>query len=132
MLAHRKYRRPRSLTHLIDHIFGARITLILLFASLFYYAEPKEHHRKTRLTKNEEMTIALAEDMARSTIDLSDEFSERWLELRCCFSVSLTLLCTNVQRLLLILILLFQFSFVSPLCPLYFRPSYSVLKYKAL
>ena len=36
VLAHRKYRRPRSRPHLIDHIFGARITLILLFASLFY------------------------------------------------------------------------------------------------
>ena len=43
VLAHRKYRRPpppppppRSRPHLIDHIFEARITLILLFASLFY------------------------------------------------------------------------------------------------
>ena len=27
---------PRSHPHLIDHIFGERITLILLFASLFY------------------------------------------------------------------------------------------------
>ena len=27
---------PRSRPHLIDHIFGARITLILLFARLFY------------------------------------------------------------------------------------------------
>ena len=27
---------PRSCPHLIDHIFGARITLILLFASLIY------------------------------------------------------------------------------------------------
>ena len=36
VLAHRKYRRPRSCPHLIDHIFGARIILILLFASLFY------------------------------------------------------------------------------------------------
>ena len=27
---------PHSRPHLIDHIFGARITLILLFASLFY------------------------------------------------------------------------------------------------
>ena len=35
VLAHRKYRRPRSCPHLIGHIFGARITLILLFASLF-------------------------------------------------------------------------------------------------
>ena len=33
---HRKYGRPRSRPHLIDHIFGARITLILLFARLFY------------------------------------------------------------------------------------------------
>ena len=47
--------------------------------------EPKEHNRKTRLTKK--MTIALAEDMARSTTDISDELLERWLELRCCFSV---------------------------------------------
>ena len=29
--------------------------------------EPKEHHRKTRLTKNEKMEIALAKVMARST-----------------------------------------------------------------
>ena len=36
LVAHRKYRRSRSRPHLIDHIFGARITLILLFASLFY------------------------------------------------------------------------------------------------
>ena len=36
VLALRKYRRPCSRPHLIDHIFGARITLILLFASLFY------------------------------------------------------------------------------------------------
>ena len=68
MLTHRKYRRPCSHPHLIDHIFGASITHILLFASLFYKAEPKEHHQKTRLTKNEKMTIALAEDMARSTL----------------------------------------------------------------
>ena len=34
--------------------------------------EPKEHLWKTRLTKNEKMTIALAEDMARSTTDISD------------------------------------------------------------
>ena len=27
---------PRSCPHLIDHIFGERITLILLFARLFY------------------------------------------------------------------------------------------------
>ena len=33
------------------------------------------------------MTIGLAEDMARSTTDISDELLERWLELRCCFSV---------------------------------------------
>ena len=32
VLAHQKYRYPRSCPHLIDHIFGARITLILLFA----------------------------------------------------------------------------------------------------
>ena len=36
VLEHRKYRRPRSRPHLIDPILGARITLILLFASLFY------------------------------------------------------------------------------------------------
>ena len=35
--------------------------------------EPKEHHWKTILTKTEKMTIALAEDMARSTTDISDE-----------------------------------------------------------
>ena len=29
--------------------------------------EPKEHHRKTRLTKNEKMTITLAKVIARST-----------------------------------------------------------------
>ena len=40
--------------------------------------EPKEHHRKTRLTKNEEMTIALAKVMARSTVDLRDTLLERW------------------------------------------------------
>ena len=34
--------------------------------------EPKEHHRKTRLTKNEKMMIALARVMARSTPDLSE------------------------------------------------------------
>ena len=67
--AHRKYGRPCSCPHLSDHIFRARITLILLFARLFYYVEPKEHHRKTRLAK---MMIALAEDMARSTTDISD------------------------------------------------------------
>ena len=39
--------------------------------------EPKEHHRKTRLTKNEKMMVALAEDMARSTTDISDELLER-------------------------------------------------------
>ena len=55
------------------------------------------------------MTITLAEDMAHPTTDISDELLERWLELRCCFSVysSLTLLSTIAQRLLLILILLF-------------------------
>ena len=55
------------------------------------------------------MMIALAEDMARLTTDISDVILERWLELRCCFSVysSLTLLSTNVLRRLLILILLF-------------------------
>ena len=46
------------------------------------------HHRKTILTKNEKMMIALAEDMARSTTDISDVLLERWLELRCCFSGS--------------------------------------------
>ena len=34
VLTHRKYRCPHSRPHLIDHIFGTRITLILLFASL--------------------------------------------------------------------------------------------------
>ena len=34
--AHRKYRLPRSRPHLIDHILGAGITLILLFARLLY------------------------------------------------------------------------------------------------
>ena len=43
--------------------------------------EPKEHHRKTRLTKNEKMTITLAKVMARSTSDLWDTLLERWLEL---------------------------------------------------
>ena len=47
--------------------------------------EPNEHHRKTRLTKNEKMTIALAKVMARSTADLWDTLLERWLELRRCF-----------------------------------------------
>ena len=77
---------PRSRPHLIDHILGATITLVLLFARLFYYVEPKEHHRKTRLTKNEEMMIVLAKVMARSTADLRDTLLERWLELRRCFS----------------------------------------------
>ena len=40
--------------------------------------EPKEHHRKTRLTKNEKMTIALAKVMARSTMDLSDELLDHY------------------------------------------------------
>ena len=31
------------------------------------------------------MIIALTEDMARSTTDISDVLLERWLELRCCF-----------------------------------------------
>ena len=39
--------------------------------------EPKEHHWKTRLTKNEKMTIALARVMARSTPDLSETLLER-------------------------------------------------------
>ena len=47
-----------------------------MFASLFYYAEPKEHHWKTILTKKEKMIIALAVDMARSTTDLSDVLSD--------------------------------------------------------
>ena len=47
--------------------------------------EPKEHHRKTRLTKNEMMRIALARVMARSTPDLSETLLERWLELWRCF-----------------------------------------------
>ena len=53
--------------------------------------------------------IELTKEMAHSTTDISDVLLERWLELRCCFSVysSLTLLSTNVQRRLLILILLF-------------------------
>ena len=34
--------------------------------------EPKEHHLKTRLTKNEKMMIAISKVMARSTTDLSD------------------------------------------------------------
>ena len=37
---HQKNGRPRSCPHLIDHIFGARITLTLLFARLFYKVEP--------------------------------------------------------------------------------------------
>ena len=40
--------------------------------------EPKEHHQKTRLTKNEKMMIALAKVMARSTTDLGDELLERF------------------------------------------------------
>ena len=39
--------------------------------------EPKQHHWKTRLTKTEKMTIALVEDMARSTADISDELMAR-------------------------------------------------------
>ena len=37
---HRKYGRPCPRTHLIDHIFVARITHTLLFARLFYKVEP--------------------------------------------------------------------------------------------
>ena len=37
---HRKYECPRSRPHLIDHIFGARITLTPLFARLFYKVDP--------------------------------------------------------------------------------------------
>ena len=50
-------------------------------------SKPKEHHQKSRLTKNENMTIALIKNMARSSTDISDELLEQWLELRCCFSV---------------------------------------------
>ena len=51
--------------------------------------EPKEHHWKTRLTKNEKMTITLAEDMVRSTTNISDKlFGAMAIELRRCFSVS--------------------------------------------
>ena len=39
--------------------------------------EPKEHLRKTRLTKNEKMTITLAKVMAHSTSDLWDTLLER-------------------------------------------------------
>ena len=39
--------------------------------------EPKEHHRKTRLTKNEKMRIALARVMARSTADLWETLLDR-------------------------------------------------------
>ena len=71
--------------------------------------KPKEHHRKTRPTKNEKMTIALEEDMARSTTDISDELLEQMAIASVLFSVysSLMLLSTNVQQLLLILILIF-------------------------
>ena len=37
---HRKYGCPRSRPQLIDHIFGAKLTLTLLFARLFYKVEP--------------------------------------------------------------------------------------------
>ena len=55
------------------------------------------------------MTIALAEDMARSTTDISDELFGAMARAPVLFFGlgSLTLLSTNVQRLLLILILLF-------------------------
>ena len=36
------------------------------------------------------MMIALAEDMARSTTDISDELLERWLELRAFFGLELS------------------------------------------
>ena len=51
--------------------------------------EPKEHHQKTRLTKNEEMTFALAKVMARSTAGLRDTLLERWLELVLFFRLEL-------------------------------------------
>ena len=109
MLAHRKYRRPRSRPLLIDHIFLGKNNSYSTIYKPILLREPKEHHRKTILTKNEKMMIVLAEDMACSTTDISDVLLERWLELLCCFSVysSLTLLSTKVQRRLLILILLF-------------------------
>ena len=61
------------------------------------------------------MMIALARVMARSTPDLSETLLERWLELRRCFFTqnSLTPLSTNLQQLLLILILLFYLSISS-------------------
>ena len=49
--AHRKYGRPRSRPHLIDHIFGARITLILLFARLFCKVDLKNTIRRLDLPK---------------------------------------------------------------------------------
>ena len=75
VLAHQKYRRPRSCPHLIDHIFGARNFII---CKPFLLNGAKEHHRKTRPTKNEKMTIALAEGIARSPTDISDDVLERW------------------------------------------------------
>ena len=66
------------------NIFGARITLIQLFARLFNKWRLKSTIGKLNLP-NQKMTIALTDD--RSTTDISDELLERWLELWCCFSV---------------------------------------------
>ena len=66
-------------------IKGGRTLEVLTPPLTTVKVEPKEHHRKTRLTKNEKMTIALAEVMARSTTDLSDTLLKRWQELRRCF-----------------------------------------------
>ena len=67
--------------------------------------EPKEHHRKTRLTKNEKMTIVHAEDMVRSTTGISDELLERWLELwRCFFRLELPDAIIHKRQQLLILL----------------------------
>ena len=72
--------------------------------------EPKEHHRKTRLTKNEKMTIALAKVMARSTADL-------WVARAPALFFRLELADAIVYKIttafLLILILLFYLSMLA-------------------
>ena len=66
-------------------IKGGRTPEVLTPPLTTVKVEPKEHHWKTRLTKNEKMTIALAKVMACSTTDLSNMLLERWQELRRCF-----------------------------------------------
>ena len=61
-------------------------SLLYFICKTILLSGAKRTPSEDRLTKNEKMTSALAEVMARSTTDLSDELLERWLELRHCFS----------------------------------------------